>query len=85
MEPHANTPHPSRLWSSGGDPDSYNVTAATPRLHAFRCRLVARGIAASPIGVAHDGPYQPGYCTFELGFSYVPPGGTSGASGASYP
>ena len=40
------------LWSEAG---SYNQDEATPRLHEFRCRLVGRGIAASPIGCGHDG------------------------------
>ena len=61
-----------RLWSAANVTD---VGEATPRLHAFRCgSLVARGIAASPIGAGHDGPYHPGFCRHELDFEYTSPG-----------
>ena len=61
-----------RLWSAANATD---VGEATPRLHASRCgSMVARGIAASPIGAGHDGPYHPGFCRHELEFAYKPPG-----------
>ena len=65
-----------RLWSAANVTD---IGEATPRLHAFRCgSLVARGIAASPIGAGHDGPYHPGFCRHELDFVYTSPGEDGG-------
>ena len=65
-----------RLWSAANVTD---IGEATPRLHAFRCgSLVARGIAASPIGAGHDGPYHPGFCRHELDFEYTSPGEDGG-------
>lgn len=40
-----------RLWSASSVTDA---AAALPRAHAQRCRMVARGIDASPVG--------PGFC-----------------------
>jgi N-acetyl-beta-hexosaminidase len=47
-----------RLWSAANVTD---VAEAEARLHEFRCKLLTRGIAASPIGAFDydlDGPYH---------------------------
>ena len=62
-----------RLWSAKNVTD---INAAEPRLHEFRCRLVRRGIAASPIGAfsyGESGPYHKCFCHEELPFTYTPP------------
>lgn len=54
-----------RLWS----PSSVtNVTAAAPRLHAHRCRMLTRGLPAQ----VESGP---SFCPVELSVSYSPPWG----------
>ena len=54
-----------RLWS----PSSVNnVTAAAPRLHAHRCRMLTRGLPAQVDSA-------PSYSPDELSDAYVPPWG----------
>lgn len=63
-----------RLWSAAAVNDS---DAARPRLHEFRCKLVTRGLPASPIAALayHEGgPYHVAYCSHDSdGFVYSPP------------
>ena len=49
-----------RLWSSVDD-----VDAARPRLEAFRCLLLERGVGAAPLNnsMARTAPVGPGACT----------------------
>ena len=49
-----------RLWSSLDD-----VDAARPRLEAFRCLLLERGVGAAPLNnsMARTAPVGPGACT----------------------
>ena len=49
-----------RLWSSVDD-----VNAARPRLEAFRCLLLERGVGAAPLNnsMARAAPVGPGACT----------------------
>ena len=49
-----------RLWSSVDD-----VDAARPRLEAFRCLLLERGVGAAPLNntLARTAPVGPGACT----------------------
>ena len=54
-----------RLWS---DATVNNVTEAAPRLHAQRCRMIARGL---PAEVANG----PSFCPQELDVVYTPPWG----------
>ena len=63
-----------RFWSAAAlsDPDP-----ARPRLHEFRCKLVTRGISASPIAslLYHEGgPYHTAFCSHDSdSFTYTPP------------
>lgn len=70
-----------RLWSPQSVKDE---EAAKPRLHKFRCDMIARGIPAEPIspggsipGVPVQGQNAPGYCPHEYVFNYAPPGSGS--------
>ena len=49
-----------RLWSNVDD-----VDAARPRLEAFRCLLLERGVGAAPLNnsMARTAPVGPGACT----------------------
>ena len=49
-----------RLWSDVDD-----VDAARPRLEAFRCLLLERGVGAAPLNnsMARTAPVGPGACT----------------------
>ncbi len=49
-----------RLWSNVDD-----VDAARPRLEAFRCLLLERGVGAAPVNntLARTAPVGPGACT----------------------
>ena len=49
-----------RLWSDADD-----VDAARPRLEAFRCLLLERGVGAAPLNnsMARTAPVGPGACT----------------------
>ena len=63
-----------RFWSAA----SVNVsTAARPRLHEFRCKMVRRGLAAEPIASLmynEGGPYHTAYCAHDSdGYTYAPP------------
>ena len=67
-----------RLWSPASVNDE---EAAKPRLHKFRCDLLARGIPAEPIspggsipGVPVQAQNAPGFCPHEFVFNYAPPG-----------
>jgi len=51
-----------RLWS---DPSVKDVASADPRLKAFRCSIVNRGITAEPV--------DPGFCPNGVPYHYVPP------------
>lgn len=51
-----------RLWSAASVTD---VVDAAARLEVHRCRLLARGVPAEPIG--------PSYCTTEFAAPYSPP------------
>lgn len=55
-----------RLWSAENVTD---VTDATARLHAFRCRLLTLGVNAEP-------PSGPSYCDIEFQPTYFPPWGS---------
>jgi hexosaminidase len=63
-----------RFWS---DEMLNDTKAAFPRLHEFRCRMVARGIAAEPIGsiaYGETGPYHTAFCTHDSDVvHYSPP------------
>lgn len=52
-----------RFWSAE---DVRSVPAATPRLEAFRCLLLNRGIGAEVV-------YGPGYCPRPFAQAYTPP------------
>ena len=54
------------LWSRPGK--GANITDATARLHAHRCRLLSRGIPAEPAS-------GPSFCAMEWAPVYTPPWG----------
>ena len=56
-----------RFWSAS---DVRSVPLATPRLEAFRCNLLNRGIGAEVV-------YGPSYCPRPFAQPYVPPWGTT--------
>ena len=56
-----------RFWSAA---DVRSVPAATPRLEAFRCALLGRGLGVEVV-------YGPGYCPQPFAQAYTPPWGSS--------
>lgn len=72
-----------RLWSPRATAD---LASAARRLHAHRCRMLRRGIRASPVGclrsplnASRDMYASACWCDADDEFDYQPPGGGAGA------